>query len=330
MDAPALIRAAAAAAAVPHPHRRRLEATPWPSTSRRPAATFHGLIGRAPAMQDVFAAIERFAPFGRTTLVSGEIGTGKTAVARTLYRLGPRCGGAFVTVTCADLVRHGDRPGWTLPTTDAAETTLFVSDVAELPSVDQLVLVRLLTSAGESPTGTAGVHVIAATDCDLRAAMAAGRFRPDLYYQLGVFTLHLPPLRDRLDDLPDFAAVFLREIAGRLGLGARAVSPAAIRRLQGHDWPGNLRELRNVLERAAVLSDGDLVGEGAVCAALADGARGGVPAKEPAAAPARLADAQRTHVRAVLHGERGNKTRAAARLGISRRALYRLLDRLGA
>jgi len=325
MDAAALIRAAAAAAG-PRPGRPRLAATPWPSTSRRPAATFHGLIGRTPAMREVFAAIERFAPFGRTTLVSGEIGTGKTEVARTLYRLGPRRGGAFVTVPCADLHRHGDRPAWTLPTPDAEEATVYLSDVAELPGADQLALVRLLTPGA----GTAGPHVIAATTGDLRAAMAAGRFRPDLYYQLGVFTLHLPPLRDRLDDLPDFAAVFLREIAGRLGLGARAVTPAAIRRLQGHDWPGNLRELRNVLERAAVLSDADLVGEGAVCAALADGApRGGVPAGGSAPAPARLDDAQRAHVRAVLHGERGNKTRAAARLGISRRALYRLLDRLG-
>lgn len=324
-----MIRAGAPlAVAVPRSLRRG--AAPRLSPGR-PDITFHGLIGRAAAMQRVFSAVERFAPFGRTTLITGEIGTGKTAVARTLYRLGPRRGGAFVAVTCAALHRDGDGAGWATPAADAEEATLFFTDVADLPGAEQLRLVRMLTRDDERTTPPTGVHVIAATAADLRDAMAAGRFRSDLYYQLGVFTLHLPPLRERLDDLPDFARVFLREIAGRLGLGARAATPAAIRRLQGHDWPGNLRELRNVLERAAVLADGDLVGEGAVGAALADGPpRHGVPAGAPPLEPARLDDAQRAHVRAVLHGVRGNKTRAAASLGISRRALYRLLDRLGA
>ncbi|MGE0363889.1 MAG: sigma-54-dependent transcriptional regulator [Vicinamibacterales bacterium] len=327
-----MTRAAAASAAVPRRPgpRPRLDATPRPAMSWRPAATFHGLIGRTPAMQQLFAAMARFAPFGRTTLVTGEIGTGKTAVARTLYRLGPRRGGAFVTVSCADRHRDGGGPDWATAANEAHDATLFFTDVADLPGADQLRLIRLLTADDERPTGAAGVHVIAATACDLRDAMAVGRFRSDLYYQLGVFTLHLPPLRQRLADLPDFTRIFLREIAGRLGLGPRAATAAAIRRLQGHDWPGNLRELRNVLERAAVLSDGELVGEGAVSAALVDGAPRREPAVGPAPAPARLDDAQRAHVRAVLHGVGGNKTRAAASLGISRRALYRLLDRLGA
>jgi DNA-binding NtrC family response regulator len=177
------------------------------------------------------------------------------------------------------------------------------------------------------------VHVIAATAQDLGAAMAAGRFRSDLYYRLGVFALHVPPLRERLDDLPDLAAAFLRDISARLRLVGGGLAPGATRVLQAHDWPGNLRELRNVLERAAVLSDQDVVGESAVRAALAAAAppvsvATAVTADDATAG--RLDAAQRAHVRAVLHGARGNKTAAAATLGISRRALYRLLDRLGA
>ena len=236
-------------------------------------------------------------------------------------------------VACADLA--DDTSSWTarlLPTADG-EVTGYFADVADLPGAEQLRLARLLAAGDESGPARPDVHVIAATARDLGAAMAAGQFRADLYYRLGVFTLHVPPLRARLDDLPDLAAAFLREIAARLHLVGRGLTPGATRVLQAHDWPGNLRELRNVLERAAVLSDQDVVGESAVRAALAATA----PPRPAAAAVAaddaaagRLDAAQRAHVRAVLHGARGNKTAAAATLGISRRALYRLIDRLGA
>ena len=294
----------------------------------RPAFAFHGLIGRNPAMQQLFAAIHRFAPHARTTLITGEIGTGKGAVAQVLYRLGPRRGGAFVQVACADL------PVAPVDWVDAAsaadrDTTLFFDDVADLPAGEQLRLARLLTAAeGEDNGGV--VHVIAATSHDVQAAIAAGRFRSDLYYRLGVFTLHLPRLRDRLDDLPDLAAAFLHDVSTRLHLPTRHLTPGAIRVLHAHAWPGNLRELHNVLERAAVLSDADTVGEGAIRAALAGGATTSVEGPATATPPSRLDDAQRAHVLAVLHNVRGNKSRAATSLGISRRALYRLLDRLGA
>lgn len=321
--APARLRTAAA----------RLRGPAGPVASGRPGVAFHGLLGRTPAMRQLFATIERFAPHARTTLITGEIGTGKGAVARTLYHLGPRRGGAFVPVACADLA--DDASGWTarLSSTADGEATCYFADVADLPGVEQLRLARLLAAGDVWGAARPDVHVIAATAHDLEAAMAAGRFRSDLYYRLGVFALHVPPLRERLDDLPDLAAAFLREISARLRLVGRGLTPGATRVLQAHGWPGNLRELRNVLERAAVLSDQDVVGESAVRAALAATA----PARPVAtavaaddAAAGRLDAAQRAHVRAVLHGVGGNKTAAAATLGISRRALYRLIDRLGA
>jgi DNA-binding NtrC family response regulator len=307
---------------------------PLPPAAARAPFAYHGLIGRTPAMQQLFAAIERFAPHARATLVTGETGTGKTAVAWTLYRLGPRRGGAFVPVACAELDGGGTDADWAsrIAAAPDADTTLFFDDVADLPVVEQRRLAHLLTTAESIAARGVDVHVIAATVHDLRAAIADGRFRPDLYYRLGVFALHVPPLRDRLADVPDLAAAFLRDIAQRLLLEARGVTPAAMRVLQAQAWPGNLRELHNVLERAAVLSDDVVVGEGAVRAAL-----GGAPAMTPASAEpstgattTRLDHAQREHVRGVLRGLHGNKTRAAASLGISRRALYRLIDRLGA
>jgi DNA-binding NtrC family response regulator len=299
-------------------------------TTTRPAFAFHGLVGRAPAMQQLFGAMARFAPHARATLVTGETGTGKTAVARTLYQLGPRRGGAFIAVACA--AATADDIPWSarVAATADADPTLYFADVADLPAADQTRLAQLL-AAGDGPGRTgADLHVIAATSHDLPTAIASGRFRPDLYYRLGVFTLHVPPLRDRLDDL---AAVFLRDITARLQLRVRGVTPAALRVLQLQPWPGNLRELHNVLERAAVLSDDDMIGEGPIRLALSGAivAADDGPLRTPAGeTPARLDDAQRAHIHGVLQAVHGNKTRAADRLGISRRALYRLLDRLGA
>jgi DNA-binding NtrC family response regulator len=334
----------ASVAPAPAAGERRIASRRWwaPAAARlapaaRPAATFHGLIGSAPAMQQLFAAIDRFAPHARTTLITGETGTGKAAVARLLYRLGPRRGGAFVPVTCADpaagVAVDGD--AWTHRAADA-DVTLYFDDVADLPSSGQLRLAQLLTATETNRPGADDVHVIAATAHDLPAAIAGGRFRPDLFYRLGVFALHLPPLRARLVDVPDLATAFLRDIAARLHLPVHGLTAAAVSALQAQPWPGNLRELHNVLERAAVLTDGDVVGERAVRAALVNGAASDAPAATanlPAPtieASPRLDDAQRVHVRAVLRDARGNETAAAARLGISRRALYRLLDRLGA
>jgi DNA-binding NtrC family response regulator len=305
----------------------------WPDGAfdRQPARAlrFHGLIGRSAVMQTVFAAVERFAPHARATLITGETGTGKAALGRILYQLGPRRHGAFVSLGGAAPVESFEEHA-------GPDSTIYVDEVADLPIPAQAALARALEDdgrgPGEDPPPAPAAHVIAATSHDLRDAIRTGNFKPELYYRLGVFELHVPPLRERLDDLPDLATAFVHETSARLHLPAHSVSAGAARLLQTLPWPGNLRELRNVIERACVLADGALVGEAAVRAALASAAPAPVSLPITAAPEPRLRldDAKRAHVRAVLDGVHGNKSLAAVRLGISRRALYRLLDALGA
>ncbi len=265
-------------------------------------------------MQVVWEAVARLAPHARATLVCGETGTGKSTVARVLHRLGPQRGGAFVTTSGAE--------GWPAAGSSA---TVFVPGVDDLGLDVQGSLARRLADAAQAPVGE-GLHVMATTDRDLRGAIAAGRFRVELYYRLAVFEVHLPPLRERADDIPDLAAALLRDTCARLSLPPKHFTAGATRLLQGLAWPGNVRELRNVVERASVLWEGDVLAEPAIRAALA---LGGTAANATVAAPStRLDDAQHQHVRAVLAAAGGNKTTAAAQLGVSRRALYRLIDRL--
>ncbi|MEP7117902.1 MAG: sigma 54-interacting transcriptional regulator [Acidobacteriota bacterium] len=291
------------------------------------------LVAASPAMHAVVSALTRLAPHARTTLISGETGTGKSTIARAMHRLGPQRGGPFLVVSGA---AASDLAG--------TSATVFIPDVADLSFEAQAALTRAIADAAEAPAGV-GLHVIAATDCDLRSAVTAGRFRAELYYRLTTFELHLPPLRARREDVPALAATILRSACARLGLPPKQLTPGAARLLQDLPWPGNVRELRNVVERAGVLWEGDVLAEPAVRAALALGvpAIGAEPAvvsypqgaangpsaiaETPSWPPARLDDAQHRHVRAALVAAKGNKTIAAAHLGVSRRALYRLIDR---
>lgn len=274
------------------------------------------LVGRSPAMQSLWAAVIRLAPHARATLVSGETGTGKSTVARTLHRLGPQRGGAFLMTTGAE--------EWG---SSGASATVFLPGVDGLGLDAQASLARELADAAQAPVGE-GLHVIAATDRDLRGAISEGRFRAELYYRLTVFAVHLPPLRERADDIPELAAAFLRDTCTRLSLPPKQFTAGATRLLQDLAWPGNLRELRNVVERASVLWEGDVLAEPAVRTALALGGSAVTVSGAPSAPSTRLDDAQHQHVRAALAAAGGNKTTAAAHLGVSRRALYRLIDRL--
>jgi DNA-binding NtrC family response regulator len=178
--------------------------------------------------------------------------------------------------------------------------------------------------------------VIAATNRDIRAELAQGRFRPDLFYRLGIIEFRLAPLRERREDIPYLTAHFIREVAERLKRAITGVTPAAERWLQQAAWPGNIRELRNVVERACLMSDGRILNERDIAAALAPAPRASdVHTAAPQSAdpsspdPQLFATAQREQIRRVLRDARGNKTAAARRLGMSRRSLYRWLDRLG-
>jgi DNA-binding NtrC family response regulator len=319
---------------------------------------FCGMIGRGPLMQDLFAMIRRLAPHVRTALISGETGTGKELVARALHRTGPRKDRRFVTVNCSAVVESlfeselfghvrgaftgatENKPGLF----EAADGgTLFLDEVGELPLTVQAKLLRVLELGEVHRVGSleprrVSVHVIAATNRDLRTEVAAGRFRSDLYYRLNIVEVKLPTLRDRREDIPYLTAAFVRDAAERLNKPLEGLTPGAERLLAAAPWDGNVRELRNVIERACILADADFLTERELAISLPPT---GGPSLRPATAFAprvsvdagshdndSLASVERDHIQRALTKAGGNKKVAAQMLGLSRRALYRRLERL--
>ena len=215
--------------------------------------------------------------------------------------------------------------------------TLFLDEAGELPRAVQAKLLRAVENGevqrvGALDSRTADVLVIAATNRDLRAESATGGFRPDLFHRLSVIEIHLPPLRERRDDIPYLVARFVQEFSERLKRPISGVTPAAERSLQQAAWPGNIRELRNVIERACILSETKILGEREVTRALAPPSPSlmGAPLLPPASAadPNLFATAQRDQIARVLKQLGGNKMAAAKQLGLSRRSLYRWIKRL--
>ncbi len=315
---------------------------------------FCGMIGRGPAMQELFGMIRRLAPHVRTALVTGETGTGKELVARALHQLGPRRERRFLTVNCSAVVEtlfeselFGHVRGAFTGATDnksglfelADGGTLFLDEIGELPLSVQAKLLRVLELGEVHRVGSldprkVNVHVIAATNRDLRAEVAAGRFRSDLYYRLNIVEVALPPLRDRREDIPYLTAAFVRETSQRLGKPLDGLTPGAERVLAVAPWDGNVRELRNVIERACILADADFITERELSVSMPPSraighAAASVPAEhDVTASPDLLVNVEREHIQRALMRARGNKKAAARMLGLSRRALYRRLERL--
>lgn len=317
---------------------------------------FCGMIGRSPAMQELFGLVRRLAPHVHVALVTGETGTGKELVARGLHSIGPRRNRRFVTINCSAVVEtlfeselFGHVRG---AFTGATETkpglfevadggTMFLDEIGELPLSVQSKLLRVMESGevnrvGSLESRTVDVNVIAATNRNLRAEVAAGRFRTDLYYRLNVVELRLPPLREHRDDIPYLTASFVRSTAERLGKSIVGITPAAERLLVGARWDGNVRELRNVIERACILTDTEFVTEKEVSIAIPPESRApaagtgslGAPGSGVSSDVERLTEVEREHIQRALERTGGNKKAAAQMLGLSRRALYRRLERL--
>ena len=319
---------------------------------------FCGMIGRGPVMQELFGMIRRLAPHVRTALITGETGTGKELVARALHKTGPRRERRFVTVNCSAVVEtlfeselfghvRGAFTGATENKPGLFEAadggTLFLDEIGELPLSVQAKLLRVLELGEVHRVGSleprrVSVHVIAATNRDLRAEVAAGRFRSDLYYRLNIVEVKLPALRDRREDIPYLTAAFVRETSERLRKSVAGLTPGAERLIAAAPWDGNVRELRNIVERACILADGEFITEREVANCLPGP---GVPAPAhtyppPYALPAAagpgesdlLVDVERDHIQRALARAGGNKKAAAKMLGVSRRALYRRLERL--
>ena len=319
---------------------------------------FCGMIGRGPAMQELFGMIRRLAPHVRTALVTGETGTGKELAARALHRLGPRRDRRFVTVNCSAVVEtlfeselFGHVRGAFTGAIDhkpglfelADNGTLFLDEIGELPTSVQAKLLRVLElgeihRVGSLEPRKVNVHVVAATNRDLRAEVAAGRFRSDLYYRLNIVEVRLPSLRDRREDIPYLTASFVRETSERLQKPLVGLTPGAERLLGAAAWEGNVRELKNMIERACIMADGDVITERELAVTLPAMP---YPASRPAPAmPAAryaadagssddlLVTVEREHIQRALVRSHGNKKAAARMLGLSRRALYRRLERL--
>ena len=315
---------------------------------------FCGMLGRSPIMQELFSLIQRLAPHAKVVLVGGETGTGKELAARAFHQAGPRRGRPFVTINCSavvdtlfesELFGHvrgaftgavESKPGMF----EAAQGgTLFLDEIGELPMSVQAKLLRALEQGEVQRVGSlqpkkVDVAVVAATNRDLRAEVAAGRFRGDLFYRLNVVEVTLPPLRDRHEDIPYLTAVFMRDCAQRMRKPLNGLTPAAERVLLNARWDGNVRELKNVIERACMLADGTLVSDRELLGAF--GPEGAPPAvrsraaeaqSRPFASAAPLEEIERDHILEVLRQVNGNRMAAAKVLGISRRALYRRLDR---
>jgi DNA-binding NtrC family response regulator len=316
---------------------------------------FCGMIGRGPLMQELFGMIRRLAPHVRTALISGETGTGKELVARALHQTGPRRERRFVTVNCSAVVEtlfeselFGHVRGAFTGATEhkpglfevADEGTLFLDEIGELPPSVQAKLLRVLECGevhrvGSLEARNVNVHVIAATNRDLKSEVAAGRFRSDLYYRLNIVEVKLPTLRDRREDIPYLTAAFVRETSERLQKPVLGLTPGAERVLGIGQWDGNVRELRNVIERACILVDGDFITERELAVSMPDVVSGSAPPPGGQAAAAQphedkdlLATVERDHIQRALVRAGGNKKAAAKMLGLSRRALYRRLERL--
>jgi len=301
-------------------------------------------------MREVKAFIEKVGPTGATVLITGENGTGKELVARALHRLSRRADRPFVKLNCAavpaDLIESelfGHERGAFTGAVGARKGkfeladggTLLLDEVGDMPPAMQAKVLRVLQEGefervGGSASQRVDVRVVAATNKDLAAEVAAGRFREDLFYRLNVVPIHAPPLRQRKEDVPELATRFLREACARDGRRPLAFSREALVALQAHDYPGNVRELRNVVERLAILSDGPEIGAEEVADALPRGRRPRTERyRELAGFHALVEEAEREILLGALSAHGDNMTETARALGLERSHLYKKLKALG-
>jgi two-component system, NtrC family, response regulator len=303
---------------------------------------FEGMIGASAPMQAVFTFVRKVGPSNAPVLILGESGTGKEMVAQALHRRSPQNGGPFVAINCnaipenlleSELFGH-ERGAFTGAHAQrkghiemAAGGTLFLDEIGELPGPVQVKLLRFLQDKRFQRVGgrqeiQSDARVIAATNVDLKEAVAKGGFREDLYFRLAVVVTRVPTLRERADDVSLIAREFLRHYGGEHGKRGLVMAPDALRAVSLHDWPGNVRELQNRVQRAVIMADGKRVT--AVDLELSD-----VLDNAP---PQTLKEARETIerelVQEALRRHRGKITAAAADLGISRPTMYELMEKL--
>jgi DNA-binding NtrC family response regulator len=306
------------------------------------AYQFQGMVGRSPRMLEVFSRIRRVAPLFQTVLITGSTGTGKELIARALHDLSPRSREKFVVCNCSALTEtllesqlFGHVKGaFTGATHDRAglfeyadHGTLFLDEIGELSLGAQAKLLRILQSqelqrVGSPVTRTVDVHVIAATNRDVRDLAVKGQFRQDLFYRLSMIEIQLPTLADRMEDLPLLQQHFLRYFSTKYGKELKGISRRAQIFLTRHPWPGNVRELENVIGNACIMAQGKIVCEEDLPEAIR------APINTPKTIGfMTLQEVQTRHLEYILKVVEGNKARAAEILGVSRATVYDMLAR---
>lgn len=308
--------------------------------------SFEHIIGKSPAMLKLFDVVKRVAPTKASVLITGESGVGKELIANALHNLSPRKDKPFIKVHCAALAENlleselfGHEKGSFTGAVSrkrgrfelAHGGTIFLDEIGEINQQVQIKILRVLQEkmferVGGEETIEVDVRVIAATNRDLEQEIAEGRFREDLFYRLNVVRVHVPPLRERKDDLPLMISSFVKEFARENGKVIESIEPKARQALYTYDWPGNVRQLRNCIESSVVMATGTTITLDELPPSIRD--MDEVPA---IAIPvgSTMADAEREVILQTLAAQNGNKSRTAEVLGIGRKTLHRKLDDYG-
>ena len=304
-------------------------------------------LGESPPMAAIAALVRKVAPTPATVLITGESGTGKEVVARARHRQSRRtgpfipvnCGGIPDTLLESELFGY-ERGAFTGATQRkigmfelAAAGTLFLDEIGEMPGQLQVKLLRAVQERRIQRLGATSsipieTRLVAATNRELEQEVAAGRFREDLYYRLNVVRVHVPPLRERLVDLPQLAGRILARLNQSMGRQIQGLTPDALTVLAHYPFPGNVRELENILERAVILTEGTAIGN-ADLDLHSTGGGAGAPLPDAKRSSGTLKENERALIVAALSRWEGNRTRAAAELGITRRTLFNKLRRYG-
>jgi DNA-binding NtrC family response regulator len=309
---------------------------------------YDNIIGRSPAMQEIFATIERVAPSRATVLLAGESGVGKDLIARAIHFHSPRRDRPLVKINCTAIpenLMESELFGYEKGAFTGAQTskpgkfeqadtgTVFLDEIGDVPAAIQVKLLRILQEReferlGSNVTRHIDVRVVAATNQDLRAALEQGTFREDLYYRLNVVPMNIPPLRERKQDIPFLANHFLRKLAPDTSYQVESITDAAMEKLMAYHWPGNVRELENVIERSLVMATGTELGESDIKLESAPRPR---PQNDSRFLPEgmTLDQYEQDLIREALRRADGNKSQAARLLGLTRNALRYRLTQMG-
>lgn len=316
-----------------------------PAQAAVPAYSFDNIAGRSPALLRAVELARRVAATDTTVLLTGQTGTGKEIFARAIHAAGGRAAKPFVAVNCSAISHElleselfGHRAGaFTGAVKDkkglfdeADGGTVFLDEIGEMPADLQAKLLRVLESGefirvGDTKATGVNMRMIAATNRNLEHEIREGRFREDLYYRISVFRIELPPLSERLSDIPEYVRGFTAQMAAKLGKRIDAVTPEYLELLRRHSWHGNVRELRNVVERSMIMSEGNTLRPEDLPLEF----HTGTADASAAGFPAPMAEMEKRHILRMLEHTGGNKTEAARLLEIGLTTLYRKLEEYG-